>query len=431
VKYDCFIIGGGLSGFTCGIKCLKEGLSCAIISSGMSALHFSSGSIDLMGYYPDRGVVYKPVDYLADFINKNSEHPYAKCGIDLVREAFAFIREELRVEDLDLYCNGDDNHFHVTAMGTLKPTYLSQRSVFNERIKEAFKKRTRIAILNFRGFRDFYPDLAIAILKKNSLFSLFEIVSDTIELPMFRKTGKNPHEFRSIDIARIFDSETYLQKIANKIKKAAGSAAFVGLPAFIGINNYNRIHKRLEELTGTLIYEVPTLPPSILGMRIDNALKSRFAALGGVYIGGDKVTGGEIRDAKIHQIHTSNYHDPGFSAEYYVLSSGSFFSGGLASEFNRIREPIFDLRVYGNEGRNRWYSSEFFSRASHPFLEFGVLTDRNFNPFSREGHSIENLFCTGAILSNYNPVREGSGGGVALSTGYYAAEKIIERIRKR
>jgi glycerol-3-phosphate dehydrogenase subunit B len=431
VKYNCFIIGGGLSGLACGIKCLREGLSCAIISSGMSSLHFSSGSIDLLGYYPDRSVVYKPIDYLSDFINENSEHPYSRCGVGLVREAFDFIQEELRFEDLDLFCNGDDNHFHVTAIGTLKPTYLSQRSVFNERIKEAFKKRTKIAILNFKGFRDFYPDLAIAILQKNSLFRFFEIISDTIELPVFSKTGKNPHELRSIDIARIFDSEKYLQKIAHQIKKAAGDAAFVGLPAFIGINNYNRIHKRLEELTGALIYEVPTLPPSILGMRIDNALKSRFASLGGVFIGSDRVTSGEIRDAKINQIHTSNYQDPGFSAEYYVLSSGSFFSGGLASEFDRIREPIFDLKVYGDRDRDEWYAPDFFNRESHPFLEFGVLTNKDLNPYNREGDSIENLFCTGAILSNYNPVKEGSGGGVALSTGYFAAKKILERLHRR
>lgn len=431
MKYDCFIIGGGLSGLTCGIKCLREGLSCAIISSGMSALHFSSGSIDLLGYYPDRSVVYKPIDYLADFIHENAEHPYSRCGVDQVKEAFDFVQEELRFEDLDLFCNGDDNHFHVTAIGTLKPTYLSQRSVFNERIKEAFKKRTKIAILNFKGFRDFYPDLAIAILRKNSLFRFFEILSDTIELPVFSKTGKNPHEFRSIDIARIFDSEKYLQKIANRIKKAAGDAAFVGLPAFIGINNYNRIHKRLEELTGTLIYEVPTLPPSILGMRIDNALKSRFASLGGVFISGDRVLSGEIQGNKIIQIHTSNYHDPGFSAEYYVLSSGSFFSGGLASEFDRLREPIFDLKIYGNREREEWYSSDFFNRESHPFLEFGVLTNKDLNPYSREGDVIENLFCTGAILSNYNPVKEGSGGGVALSTGYSAAKRILERLHRR
>ena len=45
--YDCVIIGGGLAGLTCGIKCAKEGLHTVIISGGMNSLHFSSGSIDL------------------------------------------------------------------------------------------------------------------------------------------------------------------------------------------------------------------------------------------------------------------------------------------------------------------------------------------------------------------------------------------------
>jgi len=427
VKYDCLIIGGGLSGLTCGIKCAREGLRCAIISSGMSALHFSSGSIDLLGYHPDGTVVYQPFEHLGHFINEHPEHPYAKCGIDTVRDAFGFVRGELQQEDLDLFCNGEDNHFHITAMGTMKPTYLSQRSVFNESLKGAFKKRARIAVLNFSGFRDFYPDIVVANLRKNSLFSVFEIVSGTIDLPLFRRTNRNPHEFRSIDIARIFDSEKYLPRIAVEIEKLSGDALFVAMPAFIGITNYNRIHRRLEELTGTLIYEIPTLPPSILGMRIDNALKSRFAALGGVFINGDKIIGGEILNNRIEQLHTTNYYDTGFTADYYVLSTGSFFSGGLLSEYNQIREPIFNLQVYSERDREQWRSSNFISGESHPFLEFGVNTDDRLRPATLQGEMIENLFCTGALLSHYNPVKEGSGGGVALSTGYYAARQIIER----
>jgi glycerol-3-phosphate dehydrogenase subunit B len=427
VQYDCLIIGGGLSGLTCGIKCAREGLRCAIITSGMSALHFSSGSIDLLGYQPDGNVLYQPFEHLGSFIGEHPEHPYAKCGIDTVREAFDFVRGELQQEDLDLFCNGEDNHFHVTAMGTLKPTYLSQRSVFNENLKEAFKKRARIAVLNFRGFRDFYPDIVVANLKKNSIFSVFEIVSGTVDLPLFRRTSRNPHEFRSIDIARIFESEKYLPRIAVEIKKIGGDVLFVAMPAFIGINNYNRIHRRLEELTGTLIYEIPTLPPSILGMRIDNALKSRFAALGGVFINGDKIIGGEILNNRIEQIHTTNYYDTGFTADNYVLSTGSFFSGGLVSEYNQIKEPVFNLQVYSERDREKWRSSSFISGESHPFLEFGVNTDDRLRPATLQGVMIENLFCTGALLSHYNPVKEGSGGGVALSTGYYAARQIIER----
>ncbi len=430
MNYDCIIIGGGISALTCGIRCQAQGLKCAIISAGMSALHFSSGSIDLIGYDDDRQVIYRPFEYLDRFIASRPGHPYARCGAGRIREALFFLKDELGKEGLDLYYNDDSNHFHVSALGMLKPSFFSQTSVFNDTIRETFGHRAKIAVINFDGYRDFYPEMAISNLRMNSLFKDIEIVTGKILFPDYGDPEKNPFEFRSIDVARIFDTEKFLEEIAAQIKTVAGGADFAALPAFIGISNYRKHHTLLQELAGLLIYEIPTLPPSILGMRIDDALKSRFAALGGVFIAGDKVTGGEIRDGVLQNISTENYGNSGLKARYYVLATGSFFSGGMVSEFNNIREPVFGLQVNFESGRNKWYSPAFFDGKSHPFLEYGVETNERLNPRTADGGTVGNLFCTGALLSHYNPLKEGSGGGVAVSTGYYAAESIIKGCRE-
>lgn len=426
MKYDCIIIGGGISGLTCGIKCAKEGLRCAIISSGMSALHFSSGSIDLLGSHSGQDVIKEPYNELDRFIEEHPEHPYAKCGQDTIKDAFSFFQAEVKSQGLDLFSNEEKNHFHVTPAGTLKTTFFSQQSVFNKKIRNAFFKQPKIAIITIDGFRDFHPVVGRSNLKKNRLFKDCEVVTGSIALPGLKFNPKNPHEFRSIDICRIFDSHSDLKKVASLITSVAGDSNIVGIPAVLGLKNFKAIIGTLRKKAGYIIYEIPTLPPSILGIRLDNALKNRYAELGGVFIAGDRVTGGKITNGTLEYVQTENHPETQLYADSYVLCTGSFFSGGLTSTVDHIQEPVFDLALDYVKGRENWRGQSFFNPQSHPFFLFGVKTNDFFNPYISSGEMIENLFCTGAVLSHYDPVKEGTGSGVAISTGYLAGEQIAK-----
>ncbi len=431
MNIDCLIIGGGLSGLTCGIKCAGEGLRTVIISDGVSSLHVSSGSVDMLGYISGRVVKGNVFKSIKEFVKKNPLHPYNKTGIGTLKESVSFIRDEVKNQGLILNSNGDGNHIRFTALGVMKPTYLSQNTVFNRRLKQAIERRAPIAVLNFHGFRDYYPQLAANMLMNNRILKGAKILYRNIDLPRSINSKRNTLEFRSIDLAGIFETEKYLPGIAGQIKKNSGNAEIVVLPDFLGINNFNYIHKRLEELTGKLIVEVPNLPPSILGMRLEKALKSRFAELGGEFITGDRVIKGKISKGNVEYIVTENYPEFKYRAKYYLLSTGSFFSGGLVSRFNHLNEPIFNFKFKGSAKRNKWYSRSFFDKKSHPFIEFGVETNKSLNPLDENSRPVKNIFCSGAILSGYNPVKEGSGGGVALSTAYAAALKIIKKIKQK
>ncbi len=391
----------------------------------MSALHFSSGSIDLLGYFPGRELVTAPLQVLPDFIRRHPDHPYAACGLDGIIEAVTFFQNEVAAEQLALYTNESDNHFHITAIGTLKPAFLSPVSVFSPEIKAAFEKKPSIAIINIRGFRDFHPQLAAANLKKNAFFAECGITCREIELPDGDMPPAGIHKMRSVDVARLFDHAPDLEKLARRIIRPDENVHVAGLPAFLGIDRYREVRYELQRVTGALFYEVPTLPPSILGMRLDNALKSRFSALGGVFIAGETVDSGFIENNRVTHIHTSHQDDQ-LQARYYVLASGSFFSKGLSSRVSRLTEPVFNLEVADPPNRA---APSFFSPDSHNFLRAGVITDPNLHPRAAGGKTVENLFCVGAVLANYNPVSEGSGSGVAISTGYRAGQLIASSLQ--
>lgn len=431
MKFDCIVIGGGIAGLTCGIRCAEAGLSTALVSAGMSALHFSSGSIDLLGYGPDRRVIYDPYPLLPEFIRNNPEHPYARCGVDVIEESLSWFRAQVASQGLELFSNERRNHFHVTALGTLKPTFFSQQSVFNRKIKTAFEKKPKIAILNFQGFRDFHPELGAANLKRHTLFADCDITTGLVTIPGFAGIGRNAFELRSIDICRLMENDDVLDDVAHQIKQVAGDADIVGLPAVIGLGEYARSIQTLRRKTGLIIYETPTLPPSILGMRLDEALKSRFAELGGIFIAGDRAISGDFDGARLDHVHSHNYGARRLIADYFVLSSGSFFSGGLTSEFDEMREPVFGLRLDYTKGRSNWSRREFFHPEGHQFLSRGVRTDDQLRPFDKNGNRIDNLFCAGSILAHYDPLREGSGGGAAISTGFMAARHVISETGRR
>ena len=58
-------------------------------------------------------------------------------------------------------------------------------------------------------------------------------------------------------------------------------------------------------------------------------------------------------------------------------------------------------------------------------MKFGVATDSDFRT-RRNGATVENLYAVGAVLSGFNPVKEGSGAGVSILTALHVAENIAK-----
>ncbi|WP_429175399.1 glycerol-3-phosphate dehydrogenase subunit GlpB [Aeromonas salmonicida] len=422
MKFDSIVIGGGMAGLSAALRLAEAGQKTLLMASGQSALHFSSGSIDLLESEGD------PRAALPAFMAEHPDHPYSKVGLTNIEASLADLQRHCHEQGLPLF-RQETNHQRLTPIGTLKSTWLSPHTCACQTDAPA---PDAILLATLEGFRDFHPALAAANLATHPRFAHCRIMTGEIRLPQLAEFSRNPHEFRSADIARLFDKQKgdqpdLLADLAREICRMVHESSNPGcrhvvLPACLSLGLVGPRLAELEKRTGCTIKEVATMPPSLIGMRMQEALKRRFQALGGTFLTSERVLGARYEGDKVLGVHSQNGDDQLFEADHFVLASGSFFSRGLESRLRGIREPIFDADVLSLEERDAWAGRRLFDH--HPFMGFGVKTDYKLRVM-RGGKPLTNLYGAGSVLAHYDPIREGSGSGVAVATGWQAAGHIL------
>ncbi|WP_087017616.1 glycerol-3-phosphate dehydrogenase subunit GlpB [Thaumasiovibrio subtropicus] len=419
MQFDTLIIGGGIAGLSCAIRCSEQGQKVAVISAGQSALHFSSGAIDVLGQLPDGTPVTHPFESCAEFKQHFPHHPYAKLNRQQVKASLDWFETQLTLQGVKLvHASGEANHQRLTPLGALRSTYLSQPSSLMLPIDEnPHHAPQHIVIATIRGYRDFQPTLLKENLSKHPKFAQAKIDTITLDLP----TLPQPCEYRSIDIAHFLQTSSQLNALADQLQRHAKHADVIILPACVGNGDGQQVIAKLRQRCGLNLFEMPTMPPSLMGLRIEEALKRRLREVGGMLLNGDQVQQGIFDNGKVSAVISRN-HDMPLRANHFVLASGSYFSRGLLAERKQIREPIFDLSIASSADVP--FHDDFLSPHPHQFMQQGVTTNQAFQP-EKDGKTVPNLFCAGAVLAHYDPVFEGSGSGVAISSGYAIAEHIL------
>ena len=115
MKFDSIAIGGGMAGLSAALRLAEAGQKTLLMASGQSALHFSSGSVDLLESEGD------PRAALPAFMAANPEHPYSKVGLAHIAASLDDLQRHCAAQGLPLF-RQERNHQRLTPIGTLKAT---------------------------------------------------------------------------------------------------------------------------------------------------------------------------------------------------------------------------------------------------------------------------------------------------------------------
>ncbi len=174
------------------------------------------------------------------------------------------------------------------------------------------------------------------------------------------------------------------------------------------------------------MFEIPTLPPCLPGLRLEWVLRRACQREGVDFLEGAPAVGRVERRQSRARVAGAVAMAAGgpqaFDAGAVVLASGDFLHGGLVGRQNGlVQESVFDLPVVHNPDRSTWVSPH--AGDTQPYASFGLRVDASMRPLDPGGQPMfPNLFAAGGLLAGARRAEEGSRQGIALGTAFRAVE---------
>ncbi|MCY4082595.1 MAG: anaerobic glycerol-3-phosphate dehydrogenase subunit B [Caldilineaceae bacterium] len=458
---DLLVIGAGLTGLFAAYTAARAGLHVRVIAHGAGATHWHAGTVDLIGYLPNKEEAV--TDWTQALPELPPAHPYrilgneavaiamnefqrltAAAGLPYVRAGTAIdltasSQQDERISqrsDSDEQVNDPNlgrNYQLISPVGAPRPVYLAPAA---QQAANLEVDRPMV-IIGLEGMPDFYPDLIAENLQRQG----HRARSATVPLSRVTKRRDN----NPLHIARLLDQPATQDHLTQMVVDVTAADERVGLPAILGLYSHLPLLKKIHQAivnrgpettqscggqgSGCSAFEIPTLPPSVPGLRLDAALRTQLTSLGVRVEIGMEVRGFHATGRRIQWIETETGSRPlRHTARNYLLATGGILGGGIyADRCGRVGETVFDLPLTAPQSRTQWLRPLFLDRRGHPIFQAGVSVDQRLRPLDQAGAPVyDNLWAAGSTLAHTDPIRERSREGIAIATGYTAANEVVK-----
>ena len=422
IRCELLVIGTGMAGMASALFAANRGLSTVQVGSA-GAIMFASGLFDLLGVHPveEKKLWNNPWDGIAALCKDIPNHPYARIKEQDIRAAFDEFLSFLQDAGLPYQRRHDRNCQVITSLGTLKNTYCVPQTMWNG--VEALERKTPCLLVDIRGFKGFSARQMAAVLQ--------DVWPDLRTTRISFPETEHMSEVYTEQMARALDSTQNREKLIEVVKPYIKDAQAVGMPAIFGMYRTNEVISGLCEGFGVPVFEIPTIPPSVSGLRLKEAFEERIPERGvllllqkqvmNVHHGTDGTFLLDIGEEGTERT---------VRAKCIILASGRFLGKGLHADRKHISETIFDLPVTQPPDRTQWHRKDFLDSRGHAINRAGLEIDDLFRPLDSSGRpAFQNLFAAGSILAHQDWMRMKCGSGLAIATAFAAVQSIVRIFR--
>lgn len=415
---DLAVIGSGIAGFAASVFALNRGIVTAV-AGNTGAVAYTTGYLDLLGRLDgSTTAIDDPWQAQTALRDAQPRHPLSRVTAADIRSGFDEFTAFLGEHGIAYTRPGERNITALTPVGTLKQTLCVPATMAAG--PKALAERAPCVIVDFEGLKGFSGREVVANLGRRWP----GLATRRIAFPGMARGEVYPEV-----MARSLEVPATRETLAALLRDAAGDARVIGLPAILGMHRPDDVHAELVRLTGLAIFEIPTMPPSVPGVRLRELLEQALPNKGVTLIPQQKVTALAF-DGDGATLSLADAYGPiRIRARAVILATGRFLSGGLLARRDGIREPLLDLPVTQPESRADWYGERYTDARGHAVHRAGIEVDADLRPLGRDGrpHSAR-LFAAGVVVAHQDWIRSRSGAGIAIATAYRAvtmAQRVL------
>ena len=406
------VVGSGIAGCAASIFALNRKIKVAQVGN-TGAVAYTTGYLDLLGSVEGSSeAVDNPWDGLNCLKKSHPDHPLSHISAQDIKEGFRQFTTFLGESGISYTGPQEANITALTPAGTLKKTLCVPATMAAG--PQAFAAQKPCVIIDFHGLKGFSAREVVANLRHKWP----QLTAARIVFPDMGEGEIYPEV-----MARALEVPATRIRLAELLLDAAGEIKTIGLPALLGMHTPDLVRSELERLTGLTIFEIPTMPPSVPGIRLREMFEQVFPKKGITLIPQQKITGLSFSPDGAQLDLRDNYGPIVIHAQAVILATGRFLSGGLEAHITGITEPLLDLPVNQPASRTDWYREQYTDRRGHPIHKAGIEIDASYRPLGKNGTPYhQRLFAAGIILAHQDWIRGRSGAGIAIATAYKAVQ---------